>query len=168
MSFNTFIGFVYANSKIYYPEIAGKKMCSIAENGQSVQVPVYYYTVRSIDLESGETETVIENTAGNFAIGGKYLYCTPFKPRTVRLNSGQTVITTYGEVIQINLETGEERRFEFGENIDLGLIGQNFFYYRGRLFTNIVDTDIGTQLYAEFDIAAGKYRESISEIVNAS
>ena len=168
MSFNTFVGFVYANSKIYYPEKVGKKMYSITENGQSVQIPVYYYTVRSIDLESGETKTVIENTAGNFAIGGKYLYCTPFKPKTVNLESGQTVITTYGEVIQINLETGEERCFEIGENIELGIIGQNFFYYRGRLFANIVDTDIGTLFYAEFDIPTGKYRESIPEMVNAS
>lgn len=168
MSFNTFVGFVYANSKIYYPEKAGKKMYSITENGQSVQIPVYYYTVRSIDLESGETETVIENTAGNFAIGGKYLYCTPFKPKKVNLECGQTVITTYGEVIQINLENGEERRFKISENIELGLIGQNFFYYRGRLFANIVDTDIGTHIYGEFDIPTGKYRELVTEIVNAS
>ena len=164
----TLQGFVYADSKIYYPEYVKQVFHSVIVNGQTTEVPLFQRSVRCLDLTTGETETVAENVAGGFTLGGKYLYYTPYKYKKVSYPNGDNaVFATYGEVIQVNLETGEERTFKVDENIEICGSGQAY-YYRGRLFNYINDAATGSSYDAEIDLSTGKYRKVVTELVSIS
>lgn len=158
----TLQGFLYANSKVYYPENAGEEVFTVTLNGQEMQIPVVRRAVRCVDMRTGEIQTVAENVSGGFKLGGKYLYYTPFKPEKI----GSYVRATRGEIIQVNLETGEERVLKIDKNIEICGAGPVNFYYRGRLFTRIFDIPKDTGYDVEIDLSTGKYRKIVPELAS--